>query len=95
MRQLFLRSTVSFIVAFGLTLSAEGEIIINVPPDRAPTSIGSDTVLNVLDGGTIAYLFNANSGSTVNVSGGTVGSRFYGQQRLDGEHYRGHGASPI
>jgi hypothetical protein len=47
---------------------------INVPPDPAPTSIGSGTVLNVLPGGALADSFTASDGSTLNVSGGTVGN---------------------
>lgn len=51
--------------------------VINVPPDIAPGSIGSDTQLNLFDGGTIdslgAGLRNEfNSNIEVNISGGVV-----------------------
>jgi hypothetical protein len=53
--------------------------VINVPPDTAPGFIGSDTQLNVTDGGVLGGQFQAGlPGAThtnmeVNVSGGTVG----------------------
>ncbi len=81
--------------------SAQFTTIINVPPDIAPSSIGSDTQLNVWGGGSTPFLFevgnpdgtstnvevniaggaagphfHAHSGSTTNISGGTVGRWF-------------------
>jgi hypothetical protein len=56
--------------------------IINVPPDVAPASIGSDTQLNVGPEGVLPANFNAgvDGGSTsnieVNIVGGTIGARF-------------------
>ncbi len=75
--------------------------VLNVPPQVAPTSIDSDTQLNLssggsllpffssgnvdgsstnievnISGGTVGHHFFAYAGSTVNVSGGSMGSRF-------------------
>ena len=51
MRQLFLCRAVSCIAALVLTVPAEGETIINVPPDPAPLPVGFDEVLNSPDDG--------------------------------------------
>jgi hypothetical protein len=60
--------------------------VINVPPDPPPQSIGSDTQLNVLEGGVLPSSSNApfqagdpNGSSTnveVNVTGGSIGDFF-------------------
>ncbi len=56
--------------------------VYNVPPDEAPPSIGSDTQLNLFDGGVVGNDFDAaafNGTSTnveVNIFGGSVGRRF-------------------
>ncbi len=57
--------------------------IINVPPDVASASIGSDTQLNLFDNGAIGDLFDAgardgtSTNVEVNISGGTVGPSFF------------------
>lgn len=74
----------AFIIVAALTDVCAGQFttIINVPSDPAPTSIGSDTQLNVLAGGVLAEGFNAGlaDGTTtnaeVNISGGSVGAFF-------------------
>lgn len=56
--------------------------IINVPPQAAPSSIGSNTQLNLAAGGSLPANFlvgDPNGSSTnieVNITGGTVGNRF-------------------
>jgi hypothetical protein len=62
---------------------ADFSTIINVPPQTAPASIGSDTQLNLFAGGSIPADFAAGAvdGSStnveVNITGGVVGPRFY------------------
>ena len=64
------------------TTGAQFTTVINVPPDVAPSSIDSDTQLNLFDGGTIGLLFDAGSASgasaniEVNIRGGKVGDFF-------------------
>jgi hypothetical protein len=64
------------------SLRAQFTTIINVPPDIAPTSIGSNTQLNLFDGGSIGINFDAgatNGASVnveVNVTGGSVANGF-------------------
>ncbi|TWT32230.1 hypothetical protein KOR34_39920 [Posidoniimonas corsicana] len=53
--------------------NAAAQVVINVPPDPAPTETTGDTTVNVLSGGALANSFDANEGSTVNVQGGSVG----------------------
>jgi hypothetical protein len=61
---------------------AQFTTVINVPPEVAPTSIGSDTQLNLGDGGEIGSNFDAGAddGSStnveVNIDGGSVGNSF-------------------
>lgn len=56
--------------------------VINVPPQTSPTSIGSNTQLNLSSGGSMPADFDAGAanGSSanveVNIAGGTVGVRF-------------------
>lgn len=56
--------------------------VINVPPDVSPVTIGSDTQLNLFDGGSIPDLFEAGAPGVVstdvevNIHGGTVGAVF-------------------
>ena len=58
------------------------DTIINVPPDVAPSEIGSNTQLNVFDGGMVGDNFvagtagSANTNIEVNVLGGSVGTGF-------------------
>lgn len=69
---------------FGLPSVSLGQFttVINVPTDLAPSSIGSDTQLNLTDGGTLGsqFLAGANNGTStnveVNITGGTVGTLF-------------------
>jgi hypothetical protein len=49
--------------------------VIDVPPAVAPASIGAGTQLNLADGGTLPSDFNAETGSELNIAGGTVGQR--------------------
>ena len=62
--------------------SALFDNVINLPPEPDfgdDASVGDDgatTQLNLSDGGSIGRLFDAGSGSEVNISGGTVGDRF-------------------
>ena len=73
-------------IAVFATFPADAATIINVPPEVAPASIGSDTQLNLFDTGSIQRIFNAGAsdGSSTNVElniyGGTVGG---GMRRLD------------
>jgi hypothetical protein len=75
-------SVLAAIVASANVCRAQFTTVINAPPDAAPTSIGSDTQLNVLAGGVLADGFNAGlaDGTTtnaeVNISGGIVGAFF-------------------
>jgi len=52
-----------------------GQMIINVPPDIAPRTIGADTIVNLLPGGTfdVRGAAVASDGGIVNVLGGRVG----------------------
>ena len=52
--------------------------VINAPPTVIGDneSIGSDTILNVMEGGSVGANFEAMSGSIVNVSGGAIGDDF-------------------
>ena len=56
--------------------------IINVPPDVAPSSIGSDTQLNLFQGIALRFVFSrrASDGTSsnveVNITGGSVGIFF-------------------
>ena len=67
---------------FTATATAQFDTIINVPPNIAPISIGSNTQLNLFPGGQIGANFVAGSanGSSVdvevNIAGGAVGSFF-------------------
>lgn len=68
--------------AFGQTDPSNFTTVINVPPDPAPSSIGTSTQLNLGPGGVIGhdFLAGAPDGSStdveVNISGGTVGDDF-------------------
>ena len=59
------------------------EIVIEVPPQTSPTSIGSDTQLNLSDLGSIPDDFeagaadNSSTNVEVNITGGTVGHHFF------------------
>ncbi|MCO6045614.1 hypothetical protein NG895_17085 [Aeoliella sp. ICT_H6.2] len=76
------------ILVVGPSLTARGQFntVINLPPDLAPTSIDSDTQLNVLDGGVLpsssssGFQAGRSDGTStnveVNVLGGTVGDQF-------------------
>jgi hypothetical protein len=61
---------------------AQFATVLNVPPDAAPQSIGSNTQLNLFDGGVLPAGFEAglaNDSSTnveVNIAGGNVGDTF-------------------
>jgi hypothetical protein len=55
-----------------LHLNAQFTTVINVPPDIAPSTVGSGAQLNVLDGGSIADGLTALDGSEVNFLGGVV-----------------------
>ena len=82
MRKTLLRFAGPCIAALAVALPADGQTVINVPPDEAPTAIGSDTQLNLFEAGSIPNKFNAGSPNgfstnvEVNVSGGTVGTDF-------------------
>src|SRR5262245_14186015 len=58
---------------------AQWTTMINVPPVEAPTSIGSDTQLNVGDGGIVYATFwaGAADGSSTNVEVNLDGGRFW------------------
>ena len=79
------RNSVLCLCASTLSANVSAQIfttIINVPPDPAPSSIESDTQLNLSEGGSLGRLFfagNQNGSSTqieVNITGGAVGSNF-------------------
>jgi hypothetical protein len=82
MRKTLLRFAGPCIAALAIALPADGQTVINVPPDEAPTAIGSNTQLNLFEAGSLANGFNAGSPNglstnvEVNVSGGTVGTGF-------------------
>ena len=74
-----------YLIAFAAIAPANAQTfttIINVPPDIAPSSIASDTQLNLSDGGVLGRLFAAGApdGSSahveVNITGGEVRSNF-------------------
>lgn len=85
---MFLRYVTRPVVAFQVLLCASlitcfeaaqaFTTVINVPPDVAPSTIGSDTQLNLFDGGSISPFLYAgnhsepNSNIEVNVAGGSV-----------------------
>jgi len=70
------------LVIFGADAQGEFATVINVPPARSPVSIGSDTQLNLFDGGSLPDNFAAGAadGSSsqveLNVIGGSVGVQF-------------------
>ena len=71
------------VVAWSQQLAqAQFTTIIDVPPQSAPLSIGSDTQLNLLDGGLLGEFFSAGAADgtstniEVNILGGGVGSEF-------------------
>ncbi len=70
------------LLATGSVAHAQFATVINVPPDVAPDAIGSNTQLNVFEGGTIGYGFQAgasdgtSSNVEVNIIEGAVGQRF-------------------
>ena len=75
-----------WIVSIGLASSAVGQsftTVYNVPPDDVPYDIGSDTQLNLLEGGTISHHIYLgadsvpNSNIEMNFLGGTLGSTLY------------------
>lgn len=77
------RASIALLLALvAESLRAEFTTVINLPADPVPFTVGSDTQLNVLVGGTLPDHFNAglaNGTSTnveVNVEGGTVGYLF-------------------
>ena len=67
------------ITAFGQSDPLNFAAVINVPPDSAPSSIGSSTQLNLSVGGKVTSDFVAGLGSELNVRGGTVGRSFDAQ----------------
>jgi hypothetical protein len=64
------------------TACSQFATVINVPPDIAPSSIGSNTQLNLFDGGSISTFFDAgtpggdSTNIEVNIVGGSVGDFF-------------------
>ena len=69
--------TAGLLMAMSCVLPAAAQTVINVPPSSIgpfEENIDSGTTLNVFDGGDVELL-NALSGSIVNISGGSVGSR--------------------
>ncbi len=71
-------------------------MIINVPPDDDPRSIGSDTQLNLFDGGQLREYFEAgaysgpNSNIEINFYGGIVGHHFHANQSTSTNVYGGN-----
>lgn len=57
----------------GPSSSSLFDTVINIPPDVAMTSAGNSTQINLAPGGTLLGDFQANAGSEINISGGTVG----------------------
>lgn len=64
-----------------LTTGVVAQTVINVPPGPAPSSIGSDTTLNLLPTGTLAPGFNAGAvdGTSTNVVVNVAGGATLGQ----------------
>ena len=84
----FIRTWVVIVFWLASALAnAEFTTVINVPPDIAPSSIGSNTQLNLGIGGYLDYYFKAgnreslNTDIEVNINGGTTG---YGFSSNDG-----------
>ena len=82
-RGLSLLAVAVAILAADSTAHGQFTYVINVPPDDAPTSIGSDTQLNLSGGGVLpdgfqagSYYYPATSHVEVNISGGSVGNNF-------------------
>ena len=80
----FLRSGALSVLVLLLASHAFAEFttVLNVPPDPAPDQIGSDTQLNLFEGGALPDLFHAgapdgsSSNVQVNIIGGSVGKGF-------------------
>jgi hypothetical protein len=68
-----LRLCVSLLTAT-FAAAACGQTVINVPPSPSPASAGAGVTVNVFPGGSLANSFDAKSGSTVNIAGGSAGS---------------------
>lgn len=74
----------TFILVLTSTATARAQFanIINVPPEAAPQSVGSNTQLNLFIGGALSAGFEAGSPDhtstnvEVNINGGTVGNSF-------------------
>ena len=71
----------AFLVLPGSSLTAQFNTVINVPPDKAPFSIGSDTQLNIFDSGIVLDLIAGNpDGSSenieINLFSGRIGDGF-------------------
>jgi hypothetical protein len=67
-------------VSVSITASfVSGATFIDVPPSVAPNSIGGETVLNLRNGGTLPFNFQALNGATVNILGGSVAGRMLPQ----------------
>ena len=83
MKQMAVISLGLLFVAGGPAARGEFATVINVPPDAAPAAVGSDTQLNLGEGGVLPANFEAGAadGSSVNVevniSGGLVDHHFF------------------
>ncbi|MEM9657352.1 MAG: hypothetical protein AAF961_03235 [Planctomycetota bacterium] len=60
-------------LAAGAPAQGQFSVVLNIPPDTAPASVGAGTQLNLSDGGWVGQGFQAEGGSEVNVLGGLVG----------------------
>jgi hypothetical protein len=66
-------STYAQVFELGPSPSSLFSTVINIPPTTTITSAGSSTQINLTTGGSITGDFNANAGSEINISGGSVG----------------------
>ena len=74
--------SIPLIFVFPTLALAQFTTVLDIPPDLAPTSIESDTQLNLSDGGVLPDGFRAgnvdgtSTNMEVNINGGTVGNNF-------------------
>jgi hypothetical protein len=57
--------------AIWLNVAVHGQTIINVPPSSSPTSVGANTIVNVLSSGRLNNLV-ASNGAIINIDGGST-----------------------
>src|SRR4051794_5865101 len=63
----------TLLTVFFISATADAVTTINVPPSPDSGSAAADTIVNLLPSGSIGSTFHANSGSILNVQGGSLG----------------------